>query len=203
MFIMKRILYLSIFIFSSLALFSQEMSYICAGAGSKTLTTSITGGTGTITYTWSGPGGVTSGATRVVTAAGTYTWRAVDNNNVPSDSTKWCTAMGTHIIAIEADPTASIQIIAANSCLNTGQIISATGVPSGYRFSWNFGSGAVPTTSTNTAESVSYTTTGTKTITLTVTRDLTGSTNGCSATCVWTKTRTITIGNLTGSSSCG
>lgn len=174
--------------------FAQETSYIC-GSGSKVLTATTSGGTNPVTINWTGTGGTTTGAARTVTAAGTYTWTATDANG--------CTASGTHVVVIEPDPTASIVINAVNSCLNTAQTISATGVPSGYIFSWNFGSGAVPTTSTNGSESVSYTTTGTKTITLTITKDFIGSTNGCSGTCTWTKTKTITIGNLTGSSSCG
>jgi PKD repeat protein len=189
---MKQIL-LVLFICVTGLVYGQETSYLCNGE-TKTLTASVTGGTAPITYTWAGTvGGSTTGATRSVTASGTYTWTATDATG--------CTASGTHEIVVEPIPT--IVIVAENTCLNTAQTISATGVPSGYSYSWTFDTGAIPTTSTAASQSVTYTATGTKTITLTITRTQTGSTNGCSATCTFTQTKVITIGNLTGQSSCG
>lgn len=173
---------------------SQETSYIC-GSGTKTFTASATGGTAPITYTWTSPSSIiTSGATVNAGAAGIWTWIATDAVG--------CTATGTHTLIIESDPTASVAIVAVNSCLGSSQTISATGVPVGYTYAWNFGSGATPATSTSASASVTYATTGTKTITLVITKLLAGSTNGCGASCEWTKTTTITIGSLTGGSSC-
>jgi hypothetical protein len=37
---------------------------------------------------------------------------------------------------------------------------------------------------------------------LTISKVFTGTTNGCSSTCTWVKTKTVVIGNLTGGSSC-
>lgn len=190
---MKRLLFFAILLLSAVGMSAQETSYMCAGE-TKTLTASATGGTAPITYSWAGPGGTTTGATRSVTASGTYTWTATDAAG--------CTASGTHIVNVEPDPTASITINATNICVGASQTISATGVPAGYTYSWNFGSGATPATSNTASTSVSYSTTGTKTITLTITKTFTGSTNGCSSTCTWTKTTTITVGQLSGGSSC-
>lgn len=187
-------LFVFIFLALSINAFSQETSYICAGS-TKVLTATATGGTAPINYTWTSPSSVvTSGATVTANATGTWTWEAEDANG--------CTATGTHIVNIEANPTASITINATNTCIGAAQTISATGVPAGYTYSWNFGSGASPATSTSSSASVSYSTTGTKTITLVIEKTLTGSTNGCSATCSWTKTTTINVSQLTGSSSC-
>jgi hypothetical protein len=187
-------MFLISFVFLASFASAQETSFLCAGQ-SKTLTASATGGTAPITYTWTDGTTLTSGATRVVTISGTYTWTATDASG--------CTASGTHNVTVEADPTASLAIVATNACLNVGQTVSATGVPVGYSYSWNFGSGATPATSSAASQSVAYTTVGTKTITLTISKTSTGSTNGCSATCTWTKTTTITIGSLSGSSTCG
>ena len=173
---------------------AQETSYICAG-GTKVLTATATGGTAPITYTWTSPSAVvTTGATVTANAAGVWTWNATDANG--------CTATGTHTVNIEADPTAGISIVAVNGCIGSSQTISATGVPAGYTYSWAFGTDSSPATSTASSASVSYSSSGTKTITLQISKTFTGSANGCSATCVWSKTATITIGSMTGSSSC-
>lgn len=171
---------------------AQETSFLCAGT-TKTLTASATGGTAPITYVWTSPSSVaTTGATVSADAAGTWTWEATDANG--------CTATGTHVVNIEANPNATIT--AVDVCLNSAQNISATGVPAGYEYSWGFGAGATPATSSTATTSVSYSTTGSKTITLTVTRVFTGTTNGCSETCTWTSTATINVGELAGTSSC-
>jgi len=191
---MKHLFFIILMAFATTITTAQETSYICAGS-TKQLTASATGGAAPIVYTWTSPSAVTTtGATVTANASGTWTWEATDANG--------CTATGTHIVNIEADPTAGITINAVNSCIGSSQTIDATGVPAGYTYSWNFGSGATPATSTASSASVSYSSTGTKTITLTISRTLTGSTNGCSATCTWTKTATINISQLTGSSSC-
>jgi len=188
---MKHLFFI-LFIFFGLTVQAQETSFICAGA-TKILTANATGGTAPITYTWTSPSAVvTTGATVTANATGTYTWTATDVNG--------CTAAGTHDITIEANPTVTLN--AVGSCVGSAQTISATGVPAGYTYAWNFGSGATPATATSPTASVSYSTSGTKTITLDITRIQTGSANGCSATCVWTKTTTVVIGTLTGGSSC-
>lgn len=175
-------------------MFGQETSFLCAGT-TKTLTASATGGVAPITYTWTSPSAVvTTGATITANASGTWAWSAEDVNG--------CTASGTHVVTIEANPTTGITINANNSCVGSSQTISATGVPAGYTYAWTFGSGAAPASSTSASASVSYSTTGTKTVALAISRTFTGSANGCSATCTWNKSTTITVGQLSGSSSC-
>ena len=182
-----------VFMVLSLHINAQNTSYLCPGT-SKTLTASVSGGIAPITYTWAGPGGNTTGPTRSVNATGTYTWTATDATG--------CNATGTHIVNVEADATSLLVINAVNNCLNVSQNISATGVPSGYSYSWNFGANAIPSTSTSSIQSVTYSAVGSKIITLVISKTTAGI-NGCDATCTFTVTKTITIGNLTGTSTCG
>ena len=193
-------LFLFIILAFSLSLSAQETTYICAG-DVKTLTINPDAGNvcgGGAAYQWTSPSNVTTtGTTVTANESGVWTWQISCPSN-PSCPP----ATGTHTVNIEPDPTSGITINATNSCVGANQTISATGVPAGYTYSWNFGSGATPATSTSASASVTYSTTGTKTITLEISKAFTGSINGCSATCTWTKTTTITIGNLTGSSSC-
>lgn len=191
---MKKLFFLLLLIIVSASVYGQETSYICTGS-TKTLTASASGGASPYTYKWVKPNGDTiTNVSVTAAAAGIYTWLAKDANG--------CQATGTHTVNIVADPTASITINASDICLNTAQTISATGVPAGYTYSWSFGSGSSPSTSTSASTSVSYSTTGTKTITLTISKDFAGSANGCSATCSFTKTKTITVSGITGGSSC-
>ncbi len=192
---MKKIIFiLSLMMLLLINIKAQETSYICEG-DTKTLTCTATGGSGSEVITWTDPSGnTTTGATTTADEAGTYTWEITDGG---------CTASGTHIVNIEADPTAGIIINATDVCINTVQTISASGVPAGYSYSWNFGTDASPPTSTLASDDVEYSSAGSKTITLTIEKSFTGSTNGCNATCSWTVTKTITVTDLQGSSSCG
>jgi len=188
---MKKLFFLSFLLMSFVAM-AQETSYTCEGTD-ITLTCTATGGTAP-TISWESPSGSTVNNASVTTSeAGTWTWTIEEGG---------CSVSGTHILIVEADPTASITINAVDNCVNTTQTISATGVPSGYSYSWNFGTGSTPGTSTNASEDVSYSSAGTKTITLTIEKSFTGSTNGCSPTCSWVITKNITITELSGSSSC-
>lgn len=188
---MKKLILFLLFPF---VLSSQETSYICAGQ-TKTLTINVTSGTAPYTYQWTNPiGNVSSTQTVTANTAGVYLWQFTDVNG--------CQFTGTHSIIYESDPTGSIVINAVNKCINTNQVVSATGVPAGYSYSWNFGSGSSPGTSTTPTTSILYTTAGTKTISLTISKTFTGSSNGCNATCSWTKTKDILIGELSGNSSC-
>lgn len=191
---MRNLFKTLILIFMSVSAFGQATSYICAGA-SKTLEVTASGGVAPITYTWTSPSSVTTtGATVSASVGGTWNWTAEDANG--------CTANGTHQVIIEANPTAGITINANNTCAGQNQTISATGIPAGYTYSWVFGTQAVPATSTAASASVSYSTSGSKTISLTISRTINGSGGGCNATCEWSKNTSITIGQLSGSSSC-
>lgn len=148
-----------------------------------TLTASCTGGTG-ITYVWTNPSGTnTNGATVSATQAGTYTWTCTDSQG--------CSATGTYTVNILTQP--SVTINATNICSGGCQIINATGVPSGYTYAWNFGSGT-PSTSTATSANVCFNTIGSTTVTLVITNTEFG--------CQWTYTKNVTVGQLTGSATC-
>lgn len=190
---MKRLIYFLLII--PFLTYGQETSYMCAGAAAKNISAVPSGGTPPYSFNWSGPSSFSStDSTITVSTAGVYQFTITDDNG--------CSAVGNHTLVVEADPTAGITINATDICLNTAQTISATGVPAGYSYDWDFGSGASPGTSTNASESVSYTTGGAKTVDLTISKTFTGSTNGCSATCNWNKQKSITVGTLTGGSSC-
>ena len=189
---MKHIIFLLLL---PLSLMAQETSYLCEGASAKNITANASGGTSPYTYNWTGPSSFTSTSQTIsVSTGGTYQFTITDANG--------CSAVGNHTLTVVDDPTGDITINADDVCLNTAQVISATGVPSGYTYAWDFDTGATPGTSTSASESVSYTTGGSKTIELVISRTYTGTTNGCNATCQWTVNTAITVGTLTGSSSC-
>lgn len=147
-----------------------------------TLTASGSNGTGTIVYTWTSPTSVvTNGATVAANESGTWTWTATDDV---------CSVSGTYDVIIYAEPTVTINAI--DACAGDTQTISANGVPGSATYSWDFGSGATPATSTASTASVSYATGGTKTITLDIV------TNGCT----FQYQTTIEISNLTASATC-
>ena len=188
---MKRFLLFAFLFLVSISAWSQATSYICAGESKTLSVTNPTGCTGTFTYLWTRPDATTVATQTVsVTVAGVYTALVTCSTG--------CTLTYTHTVNIEDDPTSGITINAVDGCVGSSQTISATGVPSGYTYSWNFGSGATPATSTTASTSVSYSTTGTKTITLTISKTFTGTGGGCGSTCTWTKTKTINISQLTG-----
>ncbi len=189
---MKKLLLLFYLIFTLIIVNAQETSYVCAGH-TATLTASCTGATNP-TITWTSPTNVITTAESVTTSqAGVWIWTCTDGG---------CTSTGTHTLVLESDPTPSLTINASDICLNVSQNISASSVPAGYTIDWDFGSGSTPSTSGNINENVTYTSTGTKTITLTLTRVFNGTSNGCSSTCEWVKTKTITVSEISGNSSC-
>jgi hypothetical protein len=192
---MKHLIFSILFLFA-LSMQAQTTSYICQGS-TKTLTAAGSTGTAPYTYVWTKPNASTV-STAAVTAdiAGTYSY-------VVTDATG-CTASGQHIIVIEANPTVTVN--AANSCINTSQSITATGVPAGYTYAWTFGAGSTPGTSTTASTSVAYSTAGAKTVQVILSKTIAGTNVGtdvaCGATCAWTKTANITIGSITGTSTC-
>ncbi len=173
----------------------QSSKTICAGS-IDSVTVSCSGGIAPYTVKWTKPNGDTLiGSTIVTDSAGIYSWICRDATNCSSTA-------GTHTVIIEASPLDSIVINAANVCTNVGQNISATGVPAGYTYTWNFGTNASPGTSTTASTNVLYTAGGSKTISLSISKPFAGVGVGCNETCVWVKTKLISIGNLTGSAAC-
>jgi hypothetical protein len=175
--------------------YSQTSSTICEGSDWPELTAACSGGTSPYTVKWVRPGGDTlTGATQTLDTIGLWSWSCTD-----SGTTTCASSGGTHMVIVEAEPTFTIN--ADTVCTNTIQPISATGVPSGYTYSWNFGSGASPATGTAATTNVTYSTGGTKTITLTITKNF-PSGHICSENCVWVVTKDINVDSLTGTISC-
>lgn len=160
----------------------NAQTYLCEGE-SKSCTINATTGTAPFTYKWTSPlGAISTSQTVNVTMEGVYLWETTDALG--------CKKTGTYEVFLEPEPTFVIN--AYDRCANEAQIINTTGVPSGYTFSWEFGSGSIPVTSTSSNISVVYTTGGTKTIDLEITK------NGCT----YSTSTTINISQISGSISC-
>lgn len=187
---MKNLILFSVLLMISFVCSGQITSYTC-GTPNKLLSISCPLCPGTAIYQWTSPSNVTtSGVSVTATQAGVWTWQV----SIPGCSP----ATGTHTIISETQPTFSIN--ATNTCLNSSQTVTASGVPAGYTYSWNFGVDASPATSTASSESVSWSSAGTKTITLTITKVLPS--GACTGTCVWTATTTIDVISISATSTC-
>lgn len=192
---MRLIFFLILTFVLSFDIKSQTLETVCAG-DSATFTIVCSGGVAPYTVKWTKPNGDTVTTAQLVTSiAGVYTWQC-------KDATTCSPKSGTHTLSVEPNPTDSLVIVAENKCINTPQTISVSGVPAGYTYSWNFGSGAVPATSTAQSANVTYSTSGTKIITITISKLFTGVGTNCNNTCKWTKTKNIIIGGLNGSINC-
>ncbi len=175
---------------------AQQTTTICEGSAWPVLNAGCEGGTEPYTVTWIRPGGTTIiGSSQTLDTVGVWQWSCEDSGGTACNSNG-----GTHTVKVEPNPTEDITIGAIDVCVNTLQTINATGVPAGYSFSWNFGSGAVPSTSTSSSTNVTYSTGGAKTISLSLTKGFSGEL--CSETCAWEITTTIDVGELSGSISC-
>lgn len=97
---------------------------ICAGS-SSILTAAVSGGTGTLTYTWSTG---SSSNTISVSPASTsvYTLNASDANS--------CAKSATVDVTVNALPSVSLTAAAASACVNSGSIV-LTGSPAGGSYS--------------------------------------------------------------------
>lgn len=180
----------------SFPFFAQTATTICEGSPWPELTAACSGGTEPYTVTWISPFGDTLiGATQTLDTIGLWQWSCADSGTTVCNSNG-----GTHLVKIEPEPT-GVVINADSVCINTLQPISASGVPAGYTISWDFDSGASPSTGTASSVNVSYSTGGAKTITLTITKAA-PSGEICSETCVHVFTKIIDIGELTGVITC-
>ena len=179
-----------LFLFLSLlSVKAQQISYLCSDTLVASITATCTDGTGPYTYEWENPSGdVVSSDEIDVTEAGIYAWRCEDSYG--------CTKTGTHQIIIESTPTISIN--STNTCVSVTQVLTVTGVPAGYTYSWDL-DGGTPSTSTSSNPSVFWATSGTKNITLTISKVVTG---GCSSVCSVEVSETITIGGPVGDIGC-
>lgn len=174
---------------------AQNTSYVCPGGDWPSLTATCSDGTPPYTVTWTSPTGTTStGVTKILNQAGVWQYQCVDSSD-PS-----CPYGGTHTVIVEAEP--SVTINATNACAGATQTVSATGVPAGYTLAWNFGSGAVPATSTTPFTNVVWNTNGTKTITLVITKTFSDPNIICTDPCTDTTTTTIAVTSISGSISC-
>ncbi len=103
-----------------------------------------------------------------------------------------CSSTTTALITINATPVSSFTSTAPK-CTGAAVDFTNTGTSAGVSFSWNFGSGAAPATSTlQNPTGVTYATAGTKIVTLTVTNSGTG--------CAVSSTQTININQTPASS---
>ena len=185
-----------ILMFFSICLIGQQKSHVCAGGIYPTLDVTCDEGIPPYTVEWTSPSGVVStGLSKQLNQAGIWTFKCMDSGTTTCPSSG-----GTHTVILEEEPIVTIN--AVNACAGTPQSISASGVTAGYTYSWNFGSGSVPSTSSTAFTNVLWNTTGTKTITLTITKTF-GLDVICSDPCVYEFTEEITVnGEITGTISC-
>lgn len=130
---------------------------ICEGS-SSILTATGSGGTGTLSYTWS-TGSQSNTISVAPTTASVYTVNATDANNCPKSAT-----VG---VAVNALPSVSLTAASGNVCVNSGSI-SLTGSPAGGSYSGTNVSGTAFTPATSGTFTPSY--------------SFTNSTTGCSNT---------------------
>ena len=153
-------------------------SPLCAG-GNLNLTTTASGGTGTLAYAWSGPNGFSSAIQNptipnITTAGtGTYTVTVTDDND--------CTAEETISVTVNALPTITVTPSAPTICNGSSVVLTASGAST---YTWSPSTGLSettgPTVTANPSSTTTYTVTGTDA-------------NGC----MNTTTVTVTVNNVT------
>ncbi len=150
---------------------------VCSGQTLQLNINSPSGGTGALSYSWSGPNSFSSptqnpSITSVTTAAaGTYTATVTDASS--------CTKTSTTAVVINTTPTVSVSPSSPSVCLGSGVALTASGATT---YSWS------PSGSLSAATGTTVTATPGTTTTYTVT----GTTTGCSAT----STKTVTVNSL-------
>ncbi len=146
-----------------------------------------TGTTGSgVTYFWDFGAGATPANSTAENPIGiTYSTSGTKTITLNVINQFGCVTSTTQTITINSSPTASFTSTAPQ-CTGLPVDFTNTGTSSGVTYSWNFGSGATPATSTSqNPTGVIYSTSGIKIVTLTTTN----STTGCSVT----STNTINI----------
>jgi hypothetical protein len=133
------------------ATISPSSGEICAG-GSQMFGVNVTGGTGTITYSWTGPGGFTSSASSItVSTGGTYSVTVTDANG--------CSNTASANLVVDPNPT--VMITGLTSCTSVTSVpVTLTANVSGgtgpFTYAWT-GPGGF----TSTSSSISTSTGGT------------------------------------------
>ena len=139
---------------------ASQTNVNCFGASTGSAAITATGGTGTITYTWS-PGNL-SGSSQTNLSAGTYTINALDANSCASTTT-----------VLISQPTASLSGAISNTTApgcglsNGSASVTASGGTATYSYSWNPNGGSTP--------SVSNLSSGNNTVTITDSKGCTAS----------------------------
>jgi hypothetical protein len=155
-----------------------------ASIGSAITVSGSASGTG-VTYSWNfgsgaspatGTGAGPFSVTYSTSGAKTITLVVTDGNSCVAKSAKTVTVCGKAVIN-------SLESV----CVSTNIQFTASDAGTNSIYTWNFGSGATPSTGTGIGpHNVSYASTGSKTATLTVT-------NSANSTCTSTVTKTITV----------
>ncbi|HWY98453.1 MAG TPA: PKD domain-containing protein, partial [Bacteroidia bacterium] len=150
----------------------------CTGAGVDFTNTGTTGAGET--YAWTFAGGVPAASATQNQAGVTYAAAGTQTVSLTNKITATgCQSTATQTIDIYQTPTASFTSTAP-ACTGTGVTFTNTGsAGANIVYSWNFGAGATPSTSTaQNPSGITFSTGGAITVTETVTNSLTG----CSAT---------------------
>ncbi len=153
---------------------SATPSIVCSNSN-VILSAQVTGGSGSYSYSWTGPNGFVSTANPVTISnvtsanAGTYTVNVIDSNN--------CSASGSTIVTVNSGINVSASPSQLTVCYNDtinldAQVTGGSGI---YSYSWAGPNGFASTTNPISISNASASNTGTYTVTVT-------DSNGCTGT---------------------
>jgi large repetitive protein len=121
---------------AALAVTTTPTNYICFGQ-TGSITTTTTGGTIPVTYSWSGPGGFTSTSQNISNLSpGTYTVTVTDARSCTITSTATVSGPATAVTVTLDNKTD----VSCNGGANGVAIITANGGTPGYTYAWSDGS---------------------------------------------------------------
>jgi hypothetical protein len=144
---------------------------ICNGS-TQSFTANVTGGTGTPTFSWTGPNGFTANTQTInVSVAGTYTVTVTDASS--------CTAMASATLAVNPNP--QVTISGPNACQGapatlTANVTGGTGTPT---FSWTGPNGFTANT-----QSINISTAGIYSVIVTDAKSCTGQNSAVVGLCL-------------------
>ena len=146
---------------SQIALTASSNARICHGSN-LTFTSSVTGGDGTYTYSWTGPNSFTSGiANPSITAAG---YSASGNYFLTVHDASSCIGHDTLLVAVDSMPRADS--IRAASTSSSSFNFSAANPHFMETYNWSFGDAGTATASSNALQPHAYSAIGTYTVRL-------------------------------------